>query len=119
MAADGKPYTSLIYGNGEGWQANEDGDMGGVQFMRPQTRSDLTNVDLGKNILVTDDDVFRCVKRSSIECLSILCLYQTQLLSCVLPREIYRIRFKENQFYDEVIMFRVKSMYSSRRNGRF
>lgn len=51
LAADGKPFSSLIYGNGEGFQKGGEGYDTALQFMMPQTRADLTGVDLGECIL--------------------------------------------------------------------
>jgi len=39
---DGKPYTALLYGNGEGYQGN------GADGTEPHTRQDLTSVDTSK-----------------------------------------------------------------------
>lgn len=49
LAADGKPFSSLIYGNGEGFQKGGEGYDTFLQFMMPQTRADLTGVDLAES----------------------------------------------------------------------
>ena len=49
LAADGKPFTTLVYGNGDGYQKGGEGYDSIAQFIAPQTRANLTGVDLGKN----------------------------------------------------------------------
>jgi len=48
-ALDGKPYATLVYGNGDGFQRGGDGYDSQIQFVVPQSRYDLTNVDLAQS----------------------------------------------------------------------
>jgi len=49
LAADGKPFTTLVYGNGDGYQKGGEGYDSIAQFIAPQTRANLTGVDLAQS----------------------------------------------------------------------
>lgn len=47
LAADGKPFTSLLYGNGDGWQQGSNESYTTFdQFLSNQTRKNLTGINL-------------------------------------------------------------------------
>merc|ERR1712135_238982 len=48
-ALDHKPYSTLVYGNGEGFQKGGEGYDSQFQFIAPQSRSDLTTTDLAQS----------------------------------------------------------------------
>merc|ERR1712212_1340722 len=46
LAEDDKPFTSLLYGNGDGWQRGAEGYSRISEIMAPQIRGNLTGVNL-------------------------------------------------------------------------
>ena len=63
---DGKPYTALLYGNGEGFQGPD------VNVNEPHTRQDLTSVDTS-----TIDSIF--ISRIFLKSLKFIYLTQFKL----------------------------------------
>jgi len=49
IAKDNKPFSTLKYGSGGGWQSDGDGYSSGIEMVRPQKRADLSDVDLAQH----------------------------------------------------------------------